>query len=136
MLAQNALFEHTPCGSAIACHASLIDDSVYPCYSVLRILNMRLLGPLITNTPRAFPYASPWSSMGSVVVPYVQFRLFWVLLLPHYVSFHIVAHAICDYIVLAIVISMPFRTFPFMVSRVPLFLSLSGYSHSSEYNSQ
>ena len=74
-------------------------------------VDLCLLGPLVTNTPRAFPCASSWSSMGSVVVPCVRFRLFWVLLSPHYVSFHSVAHAICDYIVLIIVISMPFFTF-------------------------
>ena len=39
-----------------------------------------------------------WSSMGSVVVSCVELRLFWVLLLSQYVSFHIVAHTICEYI--------------------------------------
>ena len=74
-VSKNALYEHTQCCSAFACHVSLIDDSVYPCYSI-----MHLLGPLITNMPRAFPYVFPWSSVGSIVVSYVQFWLFWVQL--------------------------------------------------------
>ena len=80
-VSKNALYEHTQCRSAFACHVF--------CYAPAWASDNQyaLCIPICI---------SMWSSMGSVVVSYVQFRLFWVLLLPQYVSFHIVAHTICE----------------------------------------